>query len=110
MFGTMYLIHTRLACADGADPLDDVAQRVLTAANADDGVEHVSAHPDATPHPVLALWMVAPTLREAESRALEVCRRALAASPKLREWEVLASGAAFVGPYYERLLSSSGLD
>jgi hypothetical protein len=110
MFGTMYLIHTRLACASGAAPPDDVAHLVLAAANADDGVEHVSAHLDATAQPVLALWMVAPSLSEAEARALEVCRRALAASPALRGWEVLRSGAAFVAPYYERLLSSFGLD
>ncbi|MFF8593060.1 hypothetical protein ACF061_16835 [Streptomyces sp. NPDC015220] len=106
----MYLIHTRLGGTGGAAPPDDVTHLVLAAANADDGVEHVRAHPDATPHPVLALWIVAPSLREAEARALEVCRRTLAGSPKLRGWEVVSSGAAFVTPYYERLLSSSGPD
>ncbi|MFQ6148787.1 hypothetical protein ACLMNJ_38065 [Streptomyces seoulensis] len=106
----MYLIHTRLGGAGAAAPPDDVAHLVLAAANAGDGIEHVGAHPEAVPHPVLALWVVAPSLREAEARALEVCRRALAGSPKLRGWEVLSAGAAFVAPYYERLLSSSGLD
>ncbi|MET9149194.1 hypothetical protein ACIGZH_09725 [Streptomyces sp. NPDC058319] len=104
----MYLIHTRLGGADGAVLPDGVAQLVLAAASTADGVEHVRAHPDALPHPVLALFVLAGSLEEAEARALEVCRRALADAPELRGWEAVSSGAAFVAPYYERLLFPSG--
>ncbi|MFD5655481.1 MULTISPECIES: hypothetical protein [unclassified Streptomyces] len=106
----MYLIHVHLALPEGALLPADTRQAIAAHVDEGDGVEHVSVHPHAVPCPVVGLYLLAESLEEAEARALEVCRRAVGRSPHWVGWEVVGAGAPLVAPYYDRLLSSSGLD
>ncbi|MFJ5549253.1 hypothetical protein [Streptomyces sp. NPDC093225] len=103
----MYLIHAALRAPSAADRLpSDCADAVRALARSDTPVEHVSAHPDARPDPVLGVYVLAGSLREAEDRTAALCRRALRELPALRGWAVGRVGAPLVAPYYERLLET----
>lgn len=106
----MYLVHARLRAPSAGGQLPPhIGELLLSLAAADDPVEHVSAHPNAVPDPVLGFFVLADDLEAAELRAESLCRRALDAFSELRGWILAGVGAPLVAPYYERvLLSSSG--
>ncbi|MEV6208683.1 hypothetical protein [Kitasatospora sp. NPDC051914] len=107
----MYLIHAALrAPAPMAQLPSECADFVRGLADSEGPVEHVSAHPQAQPDPVLGVYLLAASLGEAERRTESLCRRALQEVPALRGWTVARVGAPLVAPYYERLLTAaSGL-
>jgi hypothetical protein len=105
----MYLIHLRLRSADRRTALPPQAGDWLwAAAGASDRVEHVAVHALAHPDPVLAMYVLADNLAEAEARAGAVCRRALATRPELTGWELLRGEAPLVMPFFEGLPAATG--
>ncbi len=106
----MYLIHVRLG-----PPVDDLplpsglAQLLQAMSTPEDRVEHVAVHPDALPWPTLGVYLVADCLRDAEERAARLCGRGVTGIPLLRGWRLVNAQAPLVVPFYEQLLSSSGL-
>lgn len=104
----MYLIHAQLAVRRGLVPAPDTAALVAASARPEEGVEHVAFHPAHHPHPTLGLFVTGPSLEYAESAALAVCRRALARQPPLRGMSLVSCGAAFVAPWFERMLDGTG--
>ncbi|MFJ7910758.1 hypothetical protein [Kitasatospora sp. NPDC096204] len=105
----MYLIHVHLRSPDQAPLPDGVADLVRSVVTPVDRLEHVAVHSDATPHPVLGLYLLADGLADAESRAAALCGRALASAAPLHGWSVARVGAPLVSPFYELELSRSGL-
>ncbi|MGW0391587.1 hypothetical protein ACWDYJ_11945 [Streptomyces sp. NPDC003042] len=101
----MYLIHAgfRAPSAGGQLP-PHTADIIRSLADAQDPVEHISAHPDALPDPVVGFFLVADSLNEAELRTEALCRRALDEVQALRGWTLARLGAPLVAPYYEQLL------
>lgn len=90
-------------------------------ARTDDGLEHVTVHPDGAPGPypnsaadteaatgpAVGLFLTASGLALAELTALAVCRRALATHPELAPFTVLSCGAALVPAYFDGLLAEA---
>lgn len=103
----MYLVHALVQARPGAALPADTRSLVLAHAREEDGVEHVSVHPHALPHPVLGLYVQARNLADAESRATALCRRVLTNCPEFDGWSLLSAQAPLVAPFYEALLSSS---
>ncbi|CAK7286909.1 hypothetical protein ACNFR7_04055 [Streptomyces sp. RM1] len=104
----MYLVHARLLPGPGAVLPADAAVLVQQCAGPVDGVEFVVCHPAAPGGPVLGLFLLAPSLAEAEQAAERVCRRALSRHVPLRAFALLACGAVMAPAYYEKLLEESG--
>ncbi|MFI8418921.1 hypothetical protein [Streptomyces sp. NPDC085479] len=103
----MQLIHAALRpLGPGAVLPPHLNELFLSAARDEDRVEHVVTHVHATPHPVVAVFLLADSLSEAEARAEALCRRALATQPSLAAWELVSATVPLVTPFYERLLSS----
>lgn len=90
----MYLIHAQLMARSGAFLPEEAAAIVRGFARAEERVEYVSAHPEGFPQPVLGLYLLSGSERKAELEAEAVCRRALAASPLLQDFILLACRAA----------------
>ncbi len=106
----MYLIHVALRPTTPTAVLPRTAGDLLLAvALPDERIEHVVLHPCASPCPVLGVYLLADCIEDAEERATEFCRRALAALPALAGWEPGSAEVPLVGPFYEGLLSASGL-
>ncbi|MFJ3880223.1 hypothetical protein ACIPW5_22545 [Streptomyces sp. NPDC090077] len=106
----MYLVHVRL---DGpADlPLPEETRALFTCcAGPDDGLEHVSLHPDAPGGPVVGLFLTAPLLAAAELRAAALCMRALAAHPRLAPFRMASCGVVLVPEYWDVLAAPSAVD
>lgn len=104
----MYLIHARLRPPPNGELPADAAARVAARARPGDGLEHVVAHPAAEGGPVIGLFLTAPSLAAAEIAAAALCHRALAADEGLDGFTLGSCAAAFVAPFYERLLSAPG--
>ncbi|MFD0266803.1 hypothetical protein ACFVGY_09435 [Streptomyces sp. NPDC127106] len=94
----MYLIHAQFQAPLGSTLPADAARRALALAQAGEGVEHVSAHPYAEPHPVLGLFLMAPSLREAEGRAAGVCRRLLREHTGMSGWALVRAEVPLLAP------------
>ncbi|MEV7415136.1 hypothetical protein [Streptomyces sp. NPDC089919] len=90
----MYLIHAHLTASSGAFLPGGAAAIVRGYARPEERVEYVSAHPEGFPQPVLGLYLLSGSQQEAERAAEAVCRRALSASPELRDFVLLACRAA----------------
>ncbi|WP_369260764.1 hypothetical protein [Streptomyces sp. R35] len=95
----MYLVHVQLKGPPGQALPEHTAQLVLTHAEPQDRLEHVSAHPGASPHPVLGLFLLAADLDEAERHADLACRRALARCPSLRQWRLVSAQVPLIAPF-----------
>ncbi len=80
----MYLVHTALHHPEGV-PLPAAA---AVAAACLDNVEHASVHPDARPHPVLALYIRAGSLTAAAAVAADAWHTAAAQGP-MEGWAVV---------------------
>ncbi|MGA5495200.1 hypothetical protein ACPCSP_12625 [Streptomyces cinereoruber] len=104
----MQLIHAALRPL-GPDAVlpPHLSELILSAARADERVEHVVTHVHARPHPVIGVFLLADTLSEAEARAEALCRRVLKTQASLAGWELVSATVPLVAPFYERLLSSS---
>jgi hypothetical protein len=94
----MYLVHAQLKGPPGQALPAQTAQLVLTHAEPQDRLEHISAHPHASPHPVLGLFLLAADLDEAELRAGLACHRALARCPSLRNWRLVTAQVPLIVP------------
>ncbi|MFD7629962.1 hypothetical protein ACFV7Q_28750 [Streptomyces sp. NPDC059851] len=94
----MYLIHAQFRAPLGGTLPADAARRALALAQAGEGVEHVTAHPYAEPHPVLGLFLVAPSLHEAEGRAAGVCRRLLREHTGMTGWALVRAEVPLLAP------------
>ncbi|WP_327261401.1 hypothetical protein OG444_07490 [Streptomyces sp. NBC_01232] len=106
----MYLVHVRL---DGpADmPLPEETGALFTCcADPDDGLEHISLHPDAPGGPVVGLFLTAPRLAAAELRAAALCIRTLAAHSRLASFRLASCGVVLVPEYWDVLASPSPVD
>ncbi|MFB7370619.1 hypothetical protein ACFC0D_12355 [Streptomyces sp. NPDC056222] len=99
----MYLIHAHLEPPPGTGIPEDTDVRVCALGRPEERVRHGSLHADARPHPVLGLFVAAPSLAAAESVAREVCERAIGLDPALRGVRLLRCEAPLVTPYYEGL-------
>ncbi|MBT2440931.1 hypothetical protein J7E93_12565 [Streptomyces sp. ISL-36] len=106
----MYLIHAHLEPPPGAAVPVDADTRVCALGRPEERVRHGSLHADAQPHPVLGLFVAAPSLAAAEAVAREVCERALDLDPALRGIRLLRCEAPLVAPYYEGLLTPPAVD
>ncbi|MFI9324929.1 hypothetical protein ACIGXI_34845 [Kitasatospora aureofaciens] len=105
----MYLIHVRLRpSAPGGRLPHGIGTLLRAAALPADGIEHISVHAEARPHPTLGLYLTADSLRTAEDRAARLARRWVAEVPALADWQPVSAEVPFVAPFYERLLSASG--
>jgi hypothetical protein len=103
----MYLIHAQLVAPTGQFLPKDVADRALILARPEEQIEHVSPHPDATPGPVLGVFLLAGSLSEAEARATALCRRLLTLHPGLAEWTLHRAQAPLLAPLGHGLLGPS---
>ncbi|MGW2542923.1 hypothetical protein ACWC5I_19145 [Kitasatospora sp. NPDC001574] len=103
----MYLVHVSLQAPAGPAELPDDARELLLAA-AEEGIEHVSVHAGAVPHPVLGVFVLADRLEDAEQRAEAFCRRAVAVSPRLTGWRVQCGQVPLVAAFHERLPADPG--
>ncbi|MEU5307911.1 hypothetical protein [Streptomyces sp. NPDC021562] len=92
----MYLVHTELNHASGA-PLTAAAAHAVAQA---DGVEHATVHPDARPHPVLALYTRARSAADAASVATQAWHAA-AARERWEDWTIISIRAYQIGPAAE---------
>ncbi|MFF1414161.1 hypothetical protein ACFVX6_30955 [Streptomyces sp. NPDC058289] len=102
----MYLVHARLQGPPGVVLPPQATSLVRALAREDDGLEHVSAHPRALPHPVVGLFLQAESLEEAESNAAGLCRRVLECA-EFTGWSLVLAQAPMVAPFYESLLTGS---
>ncbi|MEY9944456.1 hypothetical protein [Kitasatospora sp. GAS1066B] len=106
----MYLIHAKLRPpAVGVDLPPRLAALLGAMTVPEDRLEHIAVHPDAVPYPTLGLYLMADSLREAEQRAQRLGRRWVTDVSPLRGWQLVSAEAPLVAPFYDRLLSSSGL-
>ncbi|MFD9791970.1 hypothetical protein ACFWXK_13570 [Streptomyces sp. NPDC059070] len=103
----MYLVHARLRGPLGARLPGDTRSLVRAQAHEGGGIEHVAVHANASPDPVLGLYVRADSLADAEERAAEVCLRVLS-RPEFGGWSLLSAQVPLVAPFYEALLSASG--
>ncbi|MEU8621310.1 hypothetical protein [Streptomyces sp. NPDC048623] len=100
----MYLIHAQLRPPGVQFLPEDAAVRALALALPEERVEHVSAHPDALPLPVLGVFLLAGSLAEAESRAAALCRRLVERHPALAGWRLSGAEAPLLAPLGHGLL------
>ncbi|MGK4580141.1 hypothetical protein [Kitasatospora sp. HPMI-4] len=106
----MYLVHADLRAPhpDMALP-QDIGPLIHAVAMQHEQIEHISVHRTSGPEPVLGVYLIADHLDAAEAVVATLCRRAIDTVPALRGWSTPRVGAPLVTPFYERLLSSSGL-
>ncbi len=97
-FVGMYLIHAQLSAPPGGFLPSDAARRALALARPGERVEHVTAHPDAVPDPVLGVFLVAESLTEAEALAAVLCRRLLNTHTALAGWGLRRAQAPLLAP------------
>ena len=93
----MYLVHTELQHS-GSELLTAAAAHAVARV---DGVEHASAHPDARPYPVLALYTRARSGTEAAGFAAQAWQTA-AAREELGDWSIVRIRAYRIGPAEDR--------
>ncbi|MFJ6755856.1 hypothetical protein ACIQNK_12655 [Streptomyces sp. NPDC091273] len=90
----MYLVHAHLRPPSRGGQLPpDLRAVVNEAARPEDGVEHASVHGDASPAPVLGLFLLADSLAQAEVNAAAVCARLLEIHPELSGWTLVRAEA-----------------
>ncbi|MGF1428630.1 hypothetical protein [Kitasatospora sp. LaBMicrA B282] len=105
----MYLIHAALRAPRPGVPLPaDTVELLFSVTRPDERVEHITVHDHADAGAVVGVYLLADQLTEAEAVVAELCRRAVATVPALRDWTVPQVGAPLVAPFYERLLTASG--
>ncbi|GAA0380410.1 hypothetical protein [Streptomyces blastmyceticus] len=103
----MYLVHARLQGPPGASLPLETRSLVRSQIRDGDGVEHVTVHPHALPHPVVGLYVRADSLAAAETRVARLCRLLLGCAG-FDGWSLPAVEAPMVVPFYESLLSDPG--
>lgn len=97
----MFLIHLRLRGPDGTSLPQNAADLIAESAIPEDGLEHISVHPDTEGGPTLGFFVTASGLVHAEASARRLAVRALDNSPALHGYSVLTCGAALVpGPWW----------
>ncbi|CAM5463979.1 hypothetical protein [Streptomyces abikoensis] len=101
----MYLVHAHLAPPPGTGIPQGIAARVHAARKPEEGIQHVTLHSGARPHPVLGLFVSAPSLAAAEYAARAVCLRALADDEVPPGIGLARCEAPLLTPYYELLLA-----
>ncbi|MFF5445034.1 hypothetical protein [Streptomyces sp. NPDC012888] len=94
----MYLIHAQLLAPPGTTLPADAARYALALARPHEGVEHVTPHPHALPHPVLGVFLVADSLHEAEDRAAALCRRLLECHEGMAGWGLRRAEVPLLAP------------
>ncbi|MFE9400650.1 hypothetical protein ACFYNY_02610 [Streptomyces sp. NPDC006530] len=101
----MYLVHARLLGPPGT-PMPAAARELVNVkARPRDGLEHVTVHADARPHPVIGLYVRAADLASAEARAFALVRRTLATGV-FDGWSLLDAHVPLVGPFYDALATA----
>lgn len=85
----MYLVHVHLRSRYGDLLPEWTASAIAGSAAGLEGFEHVSVHADAFPHPVLGIYLRAPSLEAAEAAAEALYRQAWASHQALRDWEFI---------------------
>ncbi|ANZ13862.1 hypothetical protein SNOUR_02710 [Streptomyces noursei ATCC 11455] len=103
----MYLIHAHLQGPPGASLPLETRSLVRSQTHDGDGVEHVTVHPDAVPHPVVGLYVRADSLAAAESRAARLCRLLLGCA-RFDGWSLPVVEAPLVAPFYASRWSDWG--
>lgn len=103
----MYLIHVHVRLPNAADLPESAGRWVRACALVEERVEHVAVHAQATPYPVLGVYLLADCLEQAEANAAHVVTRALDSEPALHGWHLVRAQAPLVAPFYERLLDGS---
>lgn len=92
----MYLVHVQLVAPAGRALPEETARIVTESAEESDGLEHVSIHGQLSSEastsgggqPVIGIFLVSASLPAAERCAWQIVRRAVAAHPALRGFEV----------------------
>ncbi|MFI8105275.1 hypothetical protein [Streptomyces sp. NPDC086023] len=103
----MYLVHVALRPPPGA-ALDAELPTLLRAlARPEERVEHVVAHPDSLPYPVLGFFLLSGSLADAERAAHAVGRRGTELLAALRGWTVLCAEVPLIAPLMEFAAASA---
>ncbi|MFD9029544.1 hypothetical protein ACFVZW_00035 [Streptomyces sp. NPDC059567] len=99
----MYLVHLRLLPHPEGERLpESVAALLMQARDVDaDRIEHVSVHADATPSPVVGVYVHAPTLDRAEAAGRLAWIRAVVAHPPLARWELVSAEVPLFRPHLD---------
>lgn len=105
----MYLVHALLRPSDVPPPAD-LADFVLRCADRNEHLDHAVLHSDASPGPVLGLFVTAPSLPAAEDLARAVVERALRRHPALDETALVRCEVPFATPFYEWLAALPDAD
>lgn len=96
----MYLVHIHLDPPPDGSRLPPRTHELMTGAAPEDaGLEFVVLHPEAEPHPVLGLYVRAPSLEVAEGRACVIWQRSQRAHPVLRRWSLIKAEVPLLLPY-----------
>ena len=106
----MYLVHARLESDEHAELPADTVSLVRRCARPDEHLQHVVVHSNGATGPVLGLFLLAPTLKDAEQVAAALCQRALAENAELRPFRLTSCGVVVPWSYYERMLQSASTD
>ncbi|MFJ8011882.1 hypothetical protein [Streptomyces sp. NPDC096339] len=95
----MYLVHIHLQPpSDGISLPPGTPELVTVAAPEEAGLELAVLHADVEPHPVLGLYVRAPSLEAAEGRACEIWQRSFQAHPVLRRWSLIKAEVPLLLP------------
>ncbi|MFD5570006.1 hypothetical protein [Streptomyces cadmiisoli] len=94
----MYLVHVQLSGPGDATFPDVPARDVLALAVPGDGIEHVSMHPLAKPHPTLGIWVLAASMPGAEIWASAFTLRLLHQHALFGKWTVVRAAAPSLAP------------
>ncbi|MEU3031257.1 hypothetical protein ACPCBC_32655 [Streptomyces incarnatus] len=106
----MYLVHARLESDEHAELPAETVSLVMRCARPDEHLQHVVMHSNGPAGPVLGLFLLAPTLKEAEQVTAALCQRALDRNAELRRFRLTSCGVVVPWSYYERLLQSASTD
>ncbi|MEV0381744.1 hypothetical protein [Nonomuraea sp. NPDC050643] len=98
----MYLVHAELRPKDGGIPPEHTGQLIFGCRRPADGIEHVVLHADGSDGGLVGLFVLAPSVEEAEHTAAAVCRRALDSSPELAGFLLGRCGVRIVPEYYDQ--------
>ncbi|MEV8565843.1 hypothetical protein AB0436_09745 [Streptomyces sp. NPDC051322] len=95
----MYLVHVHLRTHPRGEYLPEwTAPALAHCAAGFDGFEHVTVHAAEGPHPVIGLYLRAPSLEEAESAAEGLWWSAWSTHHRLRDWEFVRAEVPLLMP------------
>ncbi|MFE9976670.1 hypothetical protein ACFYRD_39745 [Streptomyces hirsutus] len=103
----MYLVHARLESNGHAKLPANTLSLVTRSARPDEHLQHAVMHSDGVTGLVLGLFLLAPTLAEAEHAAVALCQRALDENAVLQRFRLVSCGVAMPTSYYELMLQST---